>query len=49
MMHGAGKAIGREPFREGIRLEERAMTFSGRVVRTRCKRTVLGMIVCSFY
>jgi hypothetical protein len=27
MMHRAGKTVGREPFREGIRLEERAIDF----------------------
>jgi hypothetical protein len=27
MMHGAGKAVRREPFRERVRLEERAIDF----------------------
>src|SRR6185437_9571042 len=27
MMHGAGKAVGRKPFRERVRLEERAIDF----------------------
>jgi hypothetical protein len=45
MMHGAGEAVGREPFRERIRLEECAIDFSGLVARTRCRRTALGMVV----
>ena len=29
MVHGAGKAVGRQPFRERIRFEERAIDFLG--------------------